>query len=141
MTTESTLRESDDGRWFRFSATLRIIGDIGDLDRVSAEMGVAPSHAHRRGEVRRPGRFYDHDQWSYTPPVPEDEPLSVHLEALWQVVQPRLSYLKRLKERLTVDVFCGYNSNSCTSGFVVEHRALIIFTELEVPFGVSVVVF
>ncbi len=56
------------------------------------------------------------------------------------MVHPHVAYLKELKRRLTVDVFCGYRSNCVTAGFEVDHRALVIFTELEVPFGVSVVI-
>ena len=74
----------------------------------------------------------------HTAPVPEDQALDVHLEALWRVVRPHVAYLKRLKERLTVDVFCGYRTNCGSAGFEVDYRALVIFTELEVPFGVSV---
>ena len=29
--------------FFRFSATLRIFGDIGDLEAITAELGVAPA--------------------------------------------------------------------------------------------------
>jgi hypothetical protein len=128
--------------YFHFGATLRIFGDISDLDAVSAELGVTPSHTHRRGERRRPTSVncYEHDMWSYSAPVPEDRPLQDHLEALWRVVRPHVPYLKGLKERLAVDVFCGYRSNCNTAGFQVDHRALVIFTELEVAFGVSVII-
>jgi hypothetical protein len=128
--------------YFLFSATLRIFGDIGDLDAITNALGVAPTHIHLRGEKQRPtsANCFGHDMWSYSAPVPKDRSLQVHLEALWRVVQPRLEYLKGLKERLTVDVFCGYRSNCGTAGFEVDHRALVIFTALEVPFGVSVVI-
>ncbi len=46
-----------------------------------------------------------------------------------------------LKERLTVDVFSGYRSNCGTAGFEVSHRSLEMFMQLEIPFGVSVVIF
>jgi hypothetical protein len=128
--------------WFNYSATLRIFGDIGDLDAITAELGVTPTHTHRRGEKRRPTSIhcYEHDMWSYVAPVPEDRPLQIHLEALWRVVRPHVAYLKDLKERLTVDVFCGYRSNCGSAGFEIDHRSLVIFTELEVPLGVSVVI-
>jgi hypothetical protein len=128
--------------WFKYSATLRIFGDIGDLDAITARLGVTPTHTHRHGERPLPTSIncYQHDMWSYAAPVPEDRPLQVHLEALWRVVRPHVAYLKGLKERLTVDVFCGYRSNCGTAGFEVDHRALVIFTELEVPFGVSVTI-
>jgi hypothetical protein len=127
--------------WFNFSATLRIFGDIGDLDTLTKTLGLAPTRTHRRGEKRRASLDgYEFDMWSYQAPVPEDRPLQVHLESLWRVVRPHVVYLKGLKQRLTVDVFCGYRTNCGTAGFEVDHRALVIFTELEVPFGLSVVV-
>ncbi|MFO0960594.1 MAG: DUF4279 domain-containing protein [Isosphaeraceae bacterium] len=130
------------GFWFSFSATLRIFGEIGDFEPITQTLGVTPTHTHRRGGSRRPTspRAYDHDMWSYTAPLPEDRPLEDHLDALWRVVRPHVDYLKGLKQGLNVDVFCGYRSNCSTAGFEVDHRALAIFTELEVPFGISVIV-
>jgi uncharacterized protein DUF4279 len=126
--------------FFRFSATLRIFGEIGDLAAITAKLGVAPTHMHRRGEKPLPTslRGYEHDMWSYSAPVPRDRPLQVHLESLWRAVRPHVAYLKGLKNRLSVDVYCSYHTNCSTGGFEVDHRALTIFTELEVPFGVSV---
>ncbi len=140
MATDIVKPEEEPESWFKSSATLRIFGDIGDLDAITAELGVRPTHSHRRGEKRRPTSIdcYEHDMWSYAAPVPKERPLDVHLDALWRVVRPHVAYLKGLKERLTVDVFCGYRTNCCSAGFEVDHRALVIFTELEVPFGVSV---
>jgi hypothetical protein len=142
VVTDIVKPEEEPEYWFKYSATLRIFGEIGDLDAITAELGVTPTHIHRRGERRRPSSPtpYHHDMWSYIATVPEDRPLQVHLEALWRVVRPHVAYLKALKERLTVDVFCGYRSNCSTAGFEVDHRALVIFTELEVPFGVSVTI-
>jgi hypothetical protein len=39
-----------------------------------------------------------------------------------------------------VDVFCGYRSNNGLSGFAVEPDALRIFSALNIPFGVSVII-
>ena len=44
------------------------------------------------------------------------------------------------KQRLKIDVFCGYRSNCDHAGFEVSCKCLELFTALEVPFGVSVVV-
>jgi hypothetical protein len=78
--------------------------------------------------------------WMYKAPVPEERPLGEHLQALWAVVRPHVAYLKELKDRLTVDVFCGYRSSSCTAGFEVGHQALEVFAALEVPLSVSVII-
>ena len=133
--------EPDEPDDFRFSATLRIHGEDVPFEEVSRRLGVQPTHLHRRGERRGlASPAYRDDAWHYHPPVPDTEPLEQHLEALWQVVRPAVGYLKGLKGRFGVDVFCGYRSNRDTAGFEVSHRCLELFTALEVPFGVSVVI-
>jgi hypothetical protein len=37
-------------------------------------------------------------------------------------------------------VFLGYRSNCETAGFEVPHTSLEMFTELQIPFGISIVV-
>jgi hypothetical protein len=127
--------------YFEFSATLRIFGIIADLDGITRTLGLNPTHLHRRGEKRGlRSKPYDHDMWSYTAPVPVACPLQEHLAMLWKALQPHVEYLKGLKRSLTVDVFCGYRSNCDHAGFEVGHQALHLFTQLEVPFGVSVII-
>jgi hypothetical protein len=72
--------------------------------------------------------------------VDKTRPLHEHIMALWDAVRPHIPYLRDLKRQFHVDVFCGYRSNSGTAGFEVDHRCLGLFAELEVPFGVSVIV-
>ena len=133
--------EPDETNYFRFSATLRIHGDGVPFEEIGQRLGVEPTHLHRKGE-RRGSRSpaYRDDAWQFQPSLPETEPLERHIEALWQVVRPQLEYLKGLKQRFKVDVFCGYRSNCDHAGFEVSHRCLELFTALEVPFGVSVIV-
>jgi hypothetical protein len=133
--------EPDEANYFYFSATLRIHGDEVPFAEIGERLGVEPSHLHRKGEPRgsnSPG--YRDDAWHFQPSLPETEPLERHIEALWQVVRPELDYVKGLKERFKVDVFCGYRSNCDHAGFQVSHKCLELFTALEVPFGVSVIV-
>lgn len=78
--------------------------------------------------------------WSYTAATGGTEPLENHIMALWDAIRPNVEYLRQLKTRHHVDVFCGYRSNSGTAGFEVGPRCLGLFAELEVPFGVSVIV-
>jgi hypothetical protein len=133
--------EPDEANYFRFSATLRIHGEDVPFEEISHRLGVRPTHLHRKGERRGPrAPAYRDDAWHFQPALPETEPLERHIEALWQVVRPRLGYLKALKERFKVDVFCGYRSNCDHAGFEVSHKCLELFTALEVPFGVSVIV-
>jgi hypothetical protein len=133
--------EPDEVNYFHFSATLRIHGDGLPFEEISERLGVRPTHLHRKGECRgsrSPG--YRDDAWQFQPSLPETDPLDRHIEALWQVVRPHVEYLKALKRCFKVDVFCGYRSNCDHAGFEVSHRCLELFTVLEVPFGVSVII-
>ncbi|MHB8901773.1 MAG: DUF4279 domain-containing protein [Thermoguttaceae bacterium] len=133
--------EPEEAHYFLFSATLRIHGDDVPFEEISQRLGVQPTHLHRKGErpgPRSPG--YRDDAWQFQPSLPESEPLERHIEALWQIVRPHVGYLKALMVRFKIDVFCGYRSNCDHAGFEVSHKCLELFTALEVPFGVSVIV-
>ena len=64
--------------------------------------------------------------------------MTEHLRCLWRAVEPHVHYLLELNAK--VDVFCGYRSNNGAAGFAVDPDALKIFTALNVPFGISVIV-
>jgi hypothetical protein len=133
--------ERQESTYFEYSASLRIFGEIRTLNEVSTTLGLRPTHSHRKGERRdRRAAAYPHDMWSYTPPVDKSEPLHKHIEALWLVLKPHKRYLLKLKKSATVDVFLGYRSNCDTAGIEVPHTSLEMFTELQVPFGVSIIV-
>jgi hypothetical protein len=133
--------EPDEANYFRFSAALRIHGDGVPFEEISHRLAVEPTHLHRKGEHRGPrSPAWRDDAWHFQPALPEAEPLELHIEALWEVVRPQVEYLKALKGRFQVDVFCGYRSNCDHAGFEVSHKCLELFTALEVPFGVSVIV-
>src|SRR4051794_32765743 len=104
--------EPDEENYFRFSATLRIFGQGVPFEEISQRLGVQPTHQHHKGERRGPrSPAFRDDAWQFEPAVPETEPLDRHIEALWQIVRPAVDYLRGLKRRLTVDVFCSYRSN------------------------------
>lgn len=133
--------EPDEETYFCFSATLRIHGNDVPFEEISRGLGVQPTTTHRTGERRGPkSPPYSDDAWHYSPPISENESLECHLEALWQIVRPHVEYLKEVKQRFKVDVFCGYRSNCDMAGFEVSHKCLELFTALEVPFGVSVII-
>jgi hypothetical protein len=127
--------------YFAYSASLRVFGNIQDLDEITRRLGVAPTDTHRKGD-RRWGRLPPpkHDMWMYHAPVKETEPLHVHIETLWNTFRERKEYLLQLKQDLTVDVFLGYRSNCDNAGIEVPYQSLEIFRELRVPFGLSIIV-
>jgi hypothetical protein len=125
--------------YFAFSVTLRVHGKDMPFDEITSRLGVTPTHQHREGERGRPkARPYPTDAWHFTAPLSEEEELTNHLRALWKLVEPHVDYLLSLNAK--VDVFCGYRSNNGSAGFQVESDALEIFSALQVPFSVSVIV-
>lgn len=133
--------EPDEANYFCFNATLRIHGDGVPFEEISQRLGVEPTHLHRKGEQRGPrSPAWRDDAWHFEPALSETEAPERHIEAIWAAVRPHVEYIKALKKRFKVDVFCGYRSNCDTAGFEVSHKYLELFTALEVPFGVSVII-
>ena len=133
--------EREEDTFFAYSATLRIAGEISNLDEISATLGLSPTHSHRKGEKRgAKAAGYRQDMWSYSPAVEKSEPLHKHIDSLWLKLKPHKDYLLELKKSLNVDVFVGYRSNCDTAGIEVPHTSLEMFTELEIPFGLSIIV-
>jgi hypothetical protein len=134
-------KEPDEDTYFAYSATVRISGDIANMDEISTQLGLQPTHSHRKGERREPrSAGYRHDMWSYRPQLDKHEPLHKHIDALWLVLKPHKTYLLELKKSVTVDVFLGYRSNCDTAGIEVPHTSLEMFSELQIPFGLSIIV-
>jgi len=133
--------EMDEPSYFEYSATLRVFGTIPDLEELTRNLGIRPSHSHRHGERRNPlADPYKHDMWSYEAPAEPTEPLHVHIDKLWAAVRERKQYLLELKKDLSVDVLLGYRSNSDTAGVEVPYQSLQMFLELQVPFGLSIII-
>jgi hypothetical protein len=134
-------KERDEDSFFYHSATLRISGNIPDMDKISARLGLQPKHTHRKGEKHGSRTApYRQDMWSYSPPVDESEPLHKHIDALWLELKPHKRYLLELKKTLKVDVFIGYRSNCDTAGIEVPHTSLEMFSALKIPFGISIII-
>ncbi len=133
--------EPNEPDYFAYSATLRVFGDDLDLDEITHRIGIQPTRSHRKGEKKGPrSPEFKHDLWSYSPSIVEDRPLEDHINALWEQIRPVRDYLVSLKKIATVDVFLGYRSNIDHAGVEVPHTCLEMFTSLEIPFGISIII-
>ena len=133
--------EPDEATYFSFSAALRIHGDGLPFDEIEAQLRVQPTHVHRKGD--RHGQKsppWRDDAWHFQPSLPETAPLVKHIDALWEVLKPHVPYLLSLKSRYKVDVYCGYRTNHDHAGIEVPHTSLEMFTALQVPFDLSIIV-
>jgi hypothetical protein len=129
--------------YFNYSASIRIFGEIADLDAISARLGLQPTRVHRHGEGAdhsSRGPDYQDDAWCYTAPIQEERPLDEHIQALWNCLEPHKEYLLELKRSLNVEVCCSYRTNHWGAGFQVSPKSLEMFTALQIPFGVSVII-
>lgn len=136
-----TGEESDEPIYFAHSATLRIFGEELDFEEIEHHLGLKATHTHRKGDKRGPrSPGFRHDMWSYRPPIPEERLLGEHIDALWSAIQHAEIYLLELKNRVTVDVFLGYRSNHDFAGVEVPYTSLEMFTRLEIPFGISIII-
>jgi Domain of unknown function (DUF4279) len=133
--------EPDECTYFAYSASLRIWGDSLDLDGITDRIGVAPTRTHLKTDIRSPhSPAFGKDAWFYTAPVPKERPLEEHITVLWEAIRPARDYLLMLKKTANIDVFLGYRSNHDFAGIEVPHKCLEMFTSLEVPFGLSIIV-
>jgi len=136
-----TGQETDEEPVFHYSARLRIFGEKLDFDEITSHLGVSPTLTHRKGERKgKRSRCYPHDMWGYTPSVDRERPLHEHIDILWENIKHAKDYLLSLKKIAKVDVFLTYSSNVDTAGVEVPYTSLEMFIELEVPFGLSIVV-
>jgi hypothetical protein len=78
--------------------------------------------------------------WAYTADVKDSEPLYKHIDALWARLKPHTQYLLELKQEAVVDIFLGHRTNSDHSGLELPPSSLEMFTQLELPFGLSIIV-
>lgn len=141
MNSDESPKENGSQSYFHYRATLRISGEIPDLDKISSDLNLRPTRVHRAGERLLPRAApFKHDMWSYRAPVAEDCELDIHIQTLWSHIKANAEYLRGLKERCSVDVICGYSSNSAAAGFEVGAASLEMFIALDVPFGVSVII-
>ena len=133
--------EPDEEAYFAYSATLRIVGDINELTEITNNVGVEPTSFHKKGERRGPkSPPYEQDMWSYASQMDEGAALEVQIDELWSKLKPHKEYLLELKKTLTVGVILGYRSNCDTAGIEIPYTSLEMFTELKIPFGLSIIV-
>jgi hypothetical protein len=133
--------EPDEEPYFAYSATLRISGHIPDLDAITRTLGLAPTQALHKGDRVRPRSApLNYDCWHYQPLIPESEHLALHINALWAAIKPNRDYIKALKSQATVDVFLGYRTNCDHAGLELPYQCMELFTELEIAFGVSIII-
>jgi Domain of unknown function (DUF4279) len=125
--------------YFAFSASLRILGDIADWEAISRALNLQPTDTHRRGERGRLDKPQAHDAWIYEVQVTEESPATDHVLALCRALEAAKD-LASLRDRYSVDVFCGYRSDSDYGSFSLSAEALSALGALGLPAHFSVII-
>ncbi len=133
--------EPDEPSYFAHSASLRVFGKRLEFDRIAEELGLQPTKTHREGERAGPrSPPYDRDLWLYAPPIHEERPLAEHIDALWHAIGHAERFLLEYKKVADIDVFLGYRSNVDHPSVQVPHTCLEMFTRLQIPFCMSIII-
>jgi hypothetical protein len=134
--------ESAEPRYFAYCATFRIFGRDLPFDEFTRELGIQPTRTQRKGELRKPQSKNEirEDAWFLSAKLPENEPLHKHIDELWSILKPHSIYLRSLKQRFRISVFCGYRSDCDQAGVDVPAASLEMFRELDIPFCLSIII-
>lgn len=128
---------------FAYSATFRIMGENIPFDEIENTLKLSASHKHRKGELQN-GRSeiwrFKEDAWMIESPLPDEEKLEKHLDWLWETLSPHKAYILKLKDKFRIDIFAGYRSNCDHAGVEIPIESMQIYYELQLPFGLSIIV-
>lgn len=134
------LKANGEVAWQESRATFIIMGVGLDLEAITRSIGITPSHTHRVGDLDSLGKPFPHDMWSLDSSLDQSEPLDAHLKFLNQLLKPHHEYIRSLKVNAEIYIYCGYDSDSDQCGFTLSSSALSIFTLLEVPMDVHLII-
>jgi hypothetical protein len=97
----------------RTYATLRLMGENLDPQRVTAQLGITPSQTHRAGERSKFGGVYPTGYWALTSKDALDtEDLEEHIDWLLRQVEPISVQWLEQQAGVRADVFCFVEINS-----------------------------
>ncbi len=130
---------NEDPRTFAAGASMRIQGLGLDMENITREFGLSPSHSHRQGEHNQLGEPYKKDMWLLKSPLDATQPLEAHLRWLAEVLLPRRQYISQLRETHDVDIYCYKTCYTEQASLTLSSQALRIFTELDFKLGVSLI--
>lgn len=134
----------DEPLYFAFSASFRIMGDKVPFEEIEDTLRLSASHKHQKGELPDKKRSeiwrFQEDAWIIKSPLPEEEKLERHLNWLWETLSPHKAYILKLKDRFRIDIFAGYRSNCDQAGVEIPIESMQIYYELQLQFGLSIIV-
>lgn len=124
-------------------ATFTVKGAALDIEGISQNLGLVPSHTHRAGDrvfKTASDRRYDHDMWSFSSGLARTESFDAHLKWLAQQLRPHHDFIRSLKDVAEVYIVCSYIMLDWEAVLPVSSEALAIFTELGIDLDLSLLV-
>lgn len=118
-----------------------IIQGVGlDLESITQNIGITPSHIHKKGDLIFTFKDirYDHDMWKLTSSLEKEAPLNDHLTWLAHLLTPHYEYIKSLKAGAEVYVYCGFTTQNEQSSFSLSAEVLTAFADLCIPMHVAI---
>jgi hypothetical protein len=127
-------------------ACFRLISDSLNVSAVSAALGLVPSHAHEKGELRvtRTGPLAGHATpwwrgvWLLYSERPSDATIQEHLDWLLQRVEPNADQIREWVEQgMKADFSVSLYQSTSQFGYDIGCEVLARMVRLGASFGVS----
>ena len=120
-------------------ASFRILGIGLDFRGISEQLGIQPSLTRRKGEHGLIQTPQSADVWCLDSPLPRSEPLEVHLKSLRQVLLPHCEFLRSLRGKCDLSIYCGITTDGDRCQFHLSSDSLRMFAELGIDMDLSLV--
>lgn len=129
-----------------FVVSFRIMGDEVEPPELTAQLGISPSKAHRKGDTSasktKKGKIvtyapFNSGLWSIDSQVDVTSTLKEHLVNIIEHLEPKKDVLSKLKkEGFKMDFFCGYFfSTSIQVCISLDNDILERLSELGIEFN------
>lgn len=122
-----------------YSASLRIVSEIGPGSEFFDSAGIVPTHSHKKGDSIKAAHPYgscegvfDENMWIYTPPVSKSEALEVHLYAIGDILTNHKELLFKLGLMKSLSVSCSCNLRHSAQNFRIPNAIIQIFSEFSI---------
>jgi Domain of unknown function (DUF4279) len=120
----------------RACASLRISSQARSAAQVTKIIGLPPTSFYEKGDLvsrksQTPG-YRQNSMWILESDLPADAMLDDHVDSICCLVELRSVALKTLRRDCSIDVFCGFFSDSEQAGFMLSKETIRKLAALEV---------
>ena len=107
------------------TVTFRLTGDDLRPQLITDALGVTPSKAWAKGDIRkRPGNYYTFGCWSLNASCSKYEPFEVQLNQLLGQLEVLPPTLQEFVKMFDAEISVGFASGESTFGFAIDRQLL-----------------